>query len=130
VNRFMVDRPPLAAVALTTDTSILTAVANDFGFDQVFEKQVLALAVPGDVAIGMTTSGRSPNVLRGLAAARQKGCTCIGLAGEGGAELEGICHHVFRVPSRVTPWIQECHTAWAHVLCDLVDEILYPGARS
>ena len=130
VNRYLVDRPPLAAVALTTDTSILTAVGNDFGFDRVFEKQVLALARPGDVAVGITTSGRSPNVVRALAAAREMGCACVGLTGEDGTGLGDVCHHLFRAPSRVTPRVQECHIAWVHALCDLVDEILYPGGGS
>jgi D-sedoheptulose 7-phosphate isomerase len=128
VNRFRVNRPPLAAVALTTDTSALTAIGNDFGFDQVFEKQVRALARSGDVAIGITTSGNSPNVLRGLAAAREAGCTCVGLSGGSGGALADACDYLFRVPSRETPRVQECHVAWIHAFCDLIDAILYPEA--
>ncbi|RMG93261.1 MAG: SIS domain-containing protein [Candidatus Dadabacteria bacterium] len=127
VNRFLRDRPPLAAVALTTDTSALTAIGNDFGFDEVFEKQVRALARPGDVAVGISTSGRSPNVLRGLRAAREAGCLCVGLTGEAGAAMAETCDHLIRAPSRHTPRIQECHVAWIHALCDLVDEILFPA---
>ncbi|MHB8765605.1 MAG: D-sedoheptulose 7-phosphate isomerase [Deferrisomatales bacterium] len=128
VNRFRVTRPPLGAVALTTDSSVLTSIGNDFGFDQVFEKQVLALARPGDLAVGFTTSGRSPNVLRALRAARERGCVCVGLTGAAAGELTGLCHYLFQAPSPSTPRIQECHVAWIHALCDLVDEILYPGA--
>lgn len=126
VNRFQIDRPPLAAVALTTDTSALTAIGNDFGFDCVFEKQVRALARPGDVVIGISTSGRSPNVCLGLAAARNAGCTCVGLTGQDGGTLSALCDVVFRVPSQETPRIQEAHIAWIHAYCDLIDAILYP----
>ncbi len=128
VNRFRVNRPPLAGLALTTDTSALTAIGNDFGFEQVFEKQVRALARPGDVAVGITTSGGSPNVLRGLAAARDAGCLCVGLTGEAGFPAGAACDHLFRVPSRETPRIQEAHAAWIHGFCDLLDAILYPEA--
>lgn len=128
VNRFRIDRPPLAALALTTDTSALTAIGNDFGFDQVFEKQVRALARPGDVALGITTSGTSPNVVRGLEAARSAGCLCAGLTGGSGGRLGELCDFVFVVPSRETPRIQECHIAWIHAFCDLIDAILFPGS--
>jgi len=128
VNRFRVNRPPLAGIALTTDTSALTAIGNDFGFEQVFEKQVRALARPGDVAVGITTSGASPNVLRALAAAREAGCTCVGLTGASAGPLAAACDHLFRVPSRETPRVQECHVAWIHAFCDLLDTILYPEA--
>lgn len=128
VNRFRIDRPPLAALALTTDTSALTAIGNDFGFDLVFEKQVRALARPGDLAIGITTSGTSVNVLRALEAARAAGCLCAGLTGEGGGRLAERCDFVFAVPSRETPRVQECHVAWIHAFCDLVDAVLFPGA--
>jgi D-sedoheptulose 7-phosphate isomerase len=128
VNRFRIDRPPLAAVALTTDSSALTAIGNDFGFDQVFEKQVRALARPGDVAVGISTSGASPNVLRALAAAREAGCTCVGLTGESGEAMAVLCDHLVRVPSRETPRVQECHVAWIHAFCDLLEGILYPEA--
>ncbi len=128
VNRFQRDRPPLPAVALTTDTSALTAIANDFGFERVFAKQVQALARPGDVAVGISTSGRSPNVLEALRTAREAGCLCIGLTGAEGGEMEAVCHHLFRVPARSTPRIQEAHVAWIHALCDLIDTLLFPEA--
>lgn len=124
-NRFEMERPPLAAVALTTDTSALTAIGNDYGFEQVFEKQVQALGRPGDVAIGISTSGNSRNVVRGLEAARAKGLVTVGLTGEGGGKIAGLCDHLFRVPSGVTARIQETHITLGHALCGLVDEILY-----
>lgn len=128
VNRFRLDRPPLAGLALTTDTSALTAIGNDLGFEEVFERQVRALARPGDVAVGITTSGASANVLRGLAAARAAGCLCVGLAGEAGLAEGAACDYLFRVPSRETPRIQEGHVAWIHAFCELVEALLYPGA--
>ncbi len=128
VNRFQKDRPPLPAVALTTDTSALTAIANDFGFDRVFAKQVQALARPGDVAVGISTSGRSPNVLAGLRAAREAGCLCVGLTGAEGGQMAAVCDHLFRAPSRSTPRIQEAHVAWIHAFCDLIEALLFPEA--
>jgi D-sedoheptulose 7-phosphate isomerase len=128
VNRFQMDRPPLPAIALTTDTSALTSIGNDFGFDQVFDKPVRALAKPGDVVIGITTSGTSPNVVRALGSARERGCVCVGLTGADGGPLEALCRFLFRVQSRVTPRVQECHIAWVHAYCDLVDRTLFPEA--
>ncbi len=128
VNRFQKDRPPLPAVALTTDTSALTAIANDFGFDRVFAKQVQALARPGDVAVGISTSGCSPNVLAGLRAAREAGCLCVGLTGAEGGQMAAVCDHLFRAPSRSTPRIQEAHVAWIHAFCDLIEALLFPEA--
>lgn len=127
VNRFQIDRPPLASIALTTDTSALTAIGNDAGFENVFARQVLALARPADVVIGITTSGESPNVVKGLEAARQRGCVCVGLTGRSGGELPRLCDFLFRVPSSETPRIQECHVAWIHSFCDLLDAVLFPG---
>ncbi len=126
VNRFRVDRAPLGALALTTDSSVLTSIANDFGFEQLFEKQVRALARPGDVAVGITTSGRSPNVLRGLAAARERGCLTVGLTGQAGEALAPLCDYLFAAPSGATPRVQECHAAWVHALCGLVEDLLFP----
>jgi D-sedoheptulose 7-phosphate isomerase len=128
VNRFRIDRPPLPAIALTTDSSALTAIGNDFGFDQVFDKPVRALARAGDVAIGITTSGTSPNVVRALTSARELGCVCVGLTGGDGGPLADLCRFLFRVPSRGTPRVQECHIAWVHAYCDAVDRVLYPEA--
>ena len=126
VNRFQVERPPLAALALTTDTSILTAVANDYDFLQVFAKQVRALGRPGDLAWGISTSGNSPNVVEGLKAARELGLGTLALSGRDGGPVAAAAELALVVPSRNTPRIQEVHITIGHVLCDLVDFILYP----
>lgn len=125
VNRFLLERPPLPAVALTTDTSVLTAIGNDYGFDQVFEKQVQALAQPGDVLMAISTSGNSDNIVRALKAARDKGVTTIGLSGNSGGEMAPWCDMTLLVPSRHTPLIQEVHLAVEHLLCQLVDHYLF-----
>lgn len=126
VNRFQVERPPLSALALTTDTSILTAVANDYDFLQVFAKQVRALGRPGDLALGISTSGNSPNVVEGLKAARELGLSTLALSGRDGGPVAQAAELALIVPSRNTPRIQEVHITIGHVLCDLVDFILYP----
>ncbi|MBM4275907.1 MAG: D-sedoheptulose 7-phosphate isomerase [Deltaproteobacteria bacterium] len=126
VNRFQIERPPLAALALTTDTSILTAVGNDYGFLEVFAKQVRALGRPGDVAWGLSTSGESPNVVEGLRAARQVGLKTLALSGRDGGPVAAQADLALVVPSRNTPRIQEVHITVGHVLCDLVDYILFP----
>ncbi len=126
VNRFQIERPPLAALALTTDTSILTAVANDYDFLQVFAKQVRALGRPGDLALGLSTSGNSPNVVEGLKAARELGLKTLALSGRDGGPVAAAAELALIVPSRNTPRIQEVHITIGHVLCDLVDFILYP----
>ena len=125
VNRFLIDRRPLPAIALTTDTSILTAVGNDFGFDLVFAKQVQALGRDGDVLLGLSTSGNSPNVVAALEAGRDLGMITIGLTGEGGGKMRELCDHLLAVPSRQTPLIQEIHITVGHLLCLLTDEILF-----
>jgi D-sedoheptulose 7-phosphate isomerase len=126
VNRFQVERPPLAALALTTDTSILTAVANDYDFLQVFARQVRALGRPGDLAWGISTSGNSPNVAAGLQAARELGLKTLALSGRDGGPVAAAAELALIVPSRNTPRVQEVHITVGHVLCDLVDFILYP----
>jgi D-sedoheptulose 7-phosphate isomerase len=125
VNRFRIERPPLAALALTTDTSILTSIGNDYDFDEVFAKQVLALGAEGDVACGISTSGSSPNVVKAVEAARAKGLRTIGWTGRGG-RLAECSELVLRVDSAVTARIQECHITFGHILCELVDRILFP----
>ena len=119
-------RPALkaSAIALTTDTSVLTSIANDYAFDEIFSKQVKALGKKGDVALGITTSGSSGNVLKALRAAKKLGMTTIALTGEGGkaASLSDIA---LQIPSRSTPRIQEAHIAVGHILCDLTDMILF-----
>lgn len=126
VNRFQVERPPLAALALTTDTSILTAVANDYDFRQVFAKQVRALGRPGDLAWGISTSGNSPNVVAGLDAARELGLKTLALSGGDGGPVAAAAEMALTVPSRNTPRVQEVHITIGHVLCDLVDYLLFP----
>ncbi len=124
VNRFLHNRGALAAVALTTDSSALTSIGNDLGFDQVFARQLEALARPGDVVVAISTSGNSPNVLRGVEAARRLGCTSVGLTGGSGGLLATIADEAFVVPSTETPRIQETHITAGHALCAVVEEIL------
>ncbi|HEY2379903.1 MAG TPA: D-sedoheptulose 7-phosphate isomerase [Terriglobia bacterium] len=126
VGRFGPDRSALPGIALTTDTSILTAVGNDYGYDKVFSRQIEALGQPGDTAIGISTSGNSPSVLEALDAARAKGLFTVGFTGEGGGKMVGRCEVLFRVPSRVTARIQETHILLGHILCELIDRELFP----
>jgi D-sedoheptulose 7-phosphate isomerase len=126
VNRFRIERPPLAAIALTTDTSILTSIANDYDFLEVFAKQVRALGRPEDVALGLSTSGNSGNVVRGLEAARQMGLKTLALSGGEGGPVAAAADMAIVVPSQSTPRVQEVHITIGHVLCDLVDFLLFP----
>ena len=126
VNRFKIERPPLAALALTTDTSILTSIANDYDFLEVFAKQVRALGRPGDLALGLSTSGNSANVVEALHAARQLGLATLALSGGEGGPVAAAAELAIVVPSRSTPRIQEVHITIGHVLCDLVDFLLFP----
>ncbi len=125
VGRFIRERIPLPAIALTTDTSILTAIANDYGFEQVFARQVEALGKPGDVAIAISTSGNSPNVLEGVRAANAQGLTSVGLAGGDGGRLAGIVDVSIVVPSTNTARIQECHITIGHLFCEIVERLLF-----
>lgn len=127
VNRFLAHRGALAALALTTDTSALTAIGNDLGFDQVFSRQVEALGRPGDLVVAISTSGNSPNVLRGVEAARHLGCATVGFTGGSGGALAKAADEVFIVPSQKTPHIQETHITLGHALCALVEELLAAG---
>jgi len=128
VSRFNYDRPGLAAVALTTDTSILTAIGNDYGYEKLFARQVQALGRKGDVFIAYSTSGRSPNILNGLHEARRIGLVCIGFTGNREAPMRGLCDHVFEVPSAETPKIQEGHLVLGHILCGLIEREMFPRA--
>jgi len=128
VGRFMRERAPLPCVALTTDTSVLTAVANDYSFEAVFERQVDALMERGDVLIALSTSGRSPNVVRAVEAARARGAVTLGFSGRDGGELAERCDVCLVAPSEVSARIQEIHITAAHVLCELVERE-YFGAR-
>lgn len=124
VGRFARPRPPMAAVALTSNTALLTAIANDMGFDCVFGRQVEALVQAGDVVVGVSTSGRSPNVLQALAEARQRGAITIALTGEEASELEAVCDLVLRVASDETPRIQEAHRLAIHCICQRLEELV------
>ncbi len=125
VNRFKLERPPLPALSLTTDTSILTAIGNDYGFDLVFVKQVQALGQAGDILVGISTSGTSRNVLAALREARTRGLVTLGMCGQFTAEMEPLCDHLISVPSKDTPVVQEVHIAAGHMLCHVVDHFLF-----
>ena len=125
VNRFQVERPPLAALALTTDTSIITSIGNDYHFDDIFYKQILALGRKDDIAIGISTSGNSKNVIKAVHSAKDIGILTIGFTGRGG-KLADCTDHIFSVKSDITARIQETHSILGHILCDLVDRILFP----
>ncbi len=126
VGRFVVERRPLAAIALTTDTSALTAIANDYGFEHVFSRQVDALGAEGDLLVAITTSGTSKNVLAAVAVARARGMKVLGLTGAKGAAFVASCDAGVAVPSTVTARVQECHIAIGHLLCEAVDEAFAP----
>jgi D-sedoheptulose 7-phosphate isomerase len=129
VNRFLLERPGLPAIALTTDTSVLTAIGNDYSFYEIFVKQVKALGRKGDVALGISTSGRSPNVVKALAAARGKGITNLGLTGCEGGDMGPLCDVLICAPSDEIPRIQEVHALAVHILCELVEIQLFGRTR-
>lgn len=129
VSRFMYDRPGLAAVALTTDSSIVTAIGNDYGYEKLFERQVQALGQRGDVLVAYSTSGQSPNILRALQAARSAGVVTVGLTGNRGGPMSELCDVLLAVPSAETPRIQEGHLVLGHVLCGLVERAMFPQPR-
>ncbi len=128
LSRFGFDRAPLPAIALTTDTSVLTAIGNDYGFDRVFERQVRGLGRPGDIFLALSTSGRSPNVLCALEAAREIGMVTIGFTGDGRRDMTAYCDHCLAAPSGETPLIQQIHIVAAHAICGLVERDLFGGA--
>lgn len=119
--RYRINRRALAGLALTTDTSVLTAHSNDYGFETVFSRQVEALAQPGDVVVGISTSGTSKNVVAGLKAAREAGCVVVSFTAEKGAECAALAHHAYCVPTPITAYAQECHLLAGHVLCEYVE---------
>ena len=126
VSRFYYDRPGLAAIALTTDSSILTAIGNDYGYDYTFARQLEALGREGDVFVAISTSGNSPNILRAADAAHKRGVRVIGFTGESGGKLAALCDICFRIPSSETPRIQEGHEFVGHLLCALIEAGMYP----
>jgi D-sedoheptulose 7-phosphate isomerase len=125
VNRFLIERPPLPAIALTTDTSVLTSIGNDYDFADVFSKQVRALGQEGDIAWGFSTSGGSPNVIRALEAAKKMGLVTIGFTGRDGGAVGMVSDYHINVPSNVTPRVQEVHIVVSHAICELVDWRLF-----
>jgi D-sedoheptulose 7-phosphate isomerase len=122
VGRYKKDRPAYAAIALTTDTSALTAIGNDYGFEQIFARQVEGLGKRGDVLLAITTSGRSPNILSCLKTARQQGLVTIGFTGAKGASMAALCDHLLIAPSDDTAVIQQIHLTFAHGICDVIEQ--------
>jgi D-sedoheptulose 7-phosphate isomerase len=130
VSRLVEDRPAMRAVALTTDSSALTAIGNDYGFERVFARQIEALGQAGDVFMGISTSGKSPNVLRALELCRATGIATIGLTGRMGGKMPPFCDYCLRIPSEVTMHIQEAHLALEHIFCMLVERAYFGEQRS
>lgn len=127
-GRYRRNRPGLPAISLAANQGDLTSIANDFGFEQVFERPLRALGRPGDVAVAISTSGNSKNVLRAASAARELGLTVIGLTGRSGGKLKGLCDHAVRVPSDSTARIQEAHIAVIQIWCGILEDELFPNA--
>jgi D-sedoheptulose 7-phosphate isomerase len=125
VSRLTIDRPAMRAVALTTDSSILTAVGNDYGYEHVFERQIEALGQPGDVFLGISTSGQSPNVLRALELCRKSKITTIGFSGKNGGKMAPLCDYNVIIPSSATQHIQVCHLALEHIFCMIVERCYF-----
>ena len=125
LGRFLMERRSLPAIALTVDTSTLTAVGNDYGYDEVFARQVSGLGKPGDVLVAISTSGNSPNLIRAIEEARKAGMTVIGFTGKGGGKMAGLCDYNLCVTSPKTPLIQEMHEACMHLSCELIDHYLF-----
>ena len=128
VSRFAFDRPGLAAIALTTDTSILTAIGNDYGYEKLFARQIQALGKRGDVFIGYSTSGKSPNVLLAFEEARKSEMLCIGFSGNHGGPMKNLCEFLLEVPSADTPKIQEGHLVLGHIICGLVESAIFKAS--
>ena len=125
VNRFLIERPPLPAIALSTDTSVITSIANDYDFSEIFSKQIRAIGSEGDVAWGISTSGSSPNVLKAFEAAGRLGMITVAFTGKDGGEMARIADYCLNVSSNSTPRIQEAHITAGHVICDMVDYRLF-----
>lgn len=125
VSRFYFDRPGIASIALTTDTSVLTAIGNDYGYEELFARQVQAQGVKGDIFIGISTSGNSKNILKALEVCKEKGILSIGLTGASGGAMSGLCDFCIKVPSSCTPRIQEAHILIGHIICAIVEEELF-----
>ncbi|WP_313157988.1 D-sedoheptulose-7-phosphate isomerase [Kluyvera cryocrescens] len=124
VSRFFFDRPGLPAIAITTDTSMLTAIGNDYGFDKLFARQLQAQSKPGDVFIGISTSGNSVNIINAMELAKELGVTSVALCGEAG-KLKDLVDYSINVPSKITPYIQECHICIGHMICAIVERVIF-----
>jgi len=122
VGRYLKERKAIRAISLSSDTSILTALGNDYGVDKIFSRQIEAIAQPGDVCIAFSTSGNSPNIINGLIKAKEMGCLCIGFTGQDGGNMQDKCDILLKVPSVCTPRIQEAHITIGHILCGLIEE--------
>lgn len=129
VSRLMYDRPALPAFALTVDSSVMTAIGNDYGYEHLFSRQIEGVARAGDVLFGFSTSGRSPNILAGLAVARKLGVVTVGMAGNQKAKITELVDHCIEIPSASTPKIQEGHIIVGHIICGLVEERMFPRPR-
>lgn len=125
VSRLRYNRPGLASIALTTDTSALTAIGNDYAFENIFSRQVESIGQPGDVLIGISTSGKSPNILKALDAARARQLSTIGFAGMHSPMMAERCDFVLNVPAQETPKIQECHIMFGHIICAIIEDVLF-----
>lgn len=125
VSRLNYDRPGLSAIALTTDTSALTAIGNDYGYERVFARQLEAIGHAGDVLIALSTSGNSPNILAVLEAAKKLGIKTIGLTGKAGGKMAPLCDIALKVPSACTPNIQECHIMFGHIICQIIEDTIF-----
>ncbi len=129
VNRFLMERPPLPAIALNTDVSILTSISNDYDYSQVFSKQLAALGHEGDVVSGISTSGNSANVIKAIEVAKNKGMKTVVLTGGSGGRLAKMADYVFVVPTKQTPRIQETHITLGHTICEMVDQELFGNSH-
>lgn len=130
MNRFLIERPPLPALALNADTALITCISNDYDFTQVFSKQLSALGHEGDVVIGISTSGNSPNVMKAMDVAKKNGMKTVVLTGGTGGRMANIADYTFIVPTKATPRIQETHITLGHTICQLVDEELFGNQRN
>jgi D-sedoheptulose 7-phosphate isomerase len=129
INRYLFDHPPIPAISLTTDTSVITSISNDSSFLHIFSRQIAALGKRGDVAIGISTSGSSPNVIEGIKQAKQLNMSTIGLLGKDGGQIAQLVDNPLVVPSNMTPRVQEVHIMIGHILCELVEEELFGSSR-
>ena len=125
VSRFYFDRPGIPSIALTTDTSIITAIGNDYGYEQLFARQIEALGNEGDMFFALSTSGNSNNIIKGILKAKEKNIITVGITGETGGKMGSLCDFCFKVPSSDTPRIQECHIMIGHIICSIVEKNLF-----